>query len=78
MLKVREKLLKFQSKSGKCQGILMLVFSGNPVLFYAKGKFLLCWGLILLWAVATGLEKRTVLHSYSEVKCLQALSSACG
>ena len=67
------------SRSGKCQRISMLVFCGNPVLFCAKGcKFLLCLGLILHWAVAPGLEKRTVLRSYSEVKCLQGFSNACG
>ena len=43
------------------------------VLFRAKGpRFLLCWGLMLIWAIAVGLEKRTVLCSFGKVECLQS------
>ena len=35
------------------------------------------WGLMLLWTMAVGLEKRTVLNSFSEVKCLWGYSKTC-
>ena len=28
---------------------------------------MLDWGLILLWAIAVGLEKKTALHSFGEM-----------
>ena len=40
--------------------------------------FLLGWWLMLPWAMTVALEKRTVLHSFSEVKSLQGYSKTCG